>query len=336
MPLQKERAAAAIRIVGQNGQPAVNGVPSETSTIFDVTVAPGGTLTFSPSTVNISVGDTVRWTWAHSGHSVTSGDSTACTADGQFCSPNNTNCSTCVTSNTGFVYEFTFTQAGSFSYHCCVHCAIGMIGAVNVSAASPTANTNSNCNSNRNCNCNCNCNRNANCDTNGDGYAKCDSNRNVGAKWNANSNCNADQYTAQNSTYANAPASPDACTSPITTERVCRRLGESSGHPAAAEQRRARSAAPYRQNEASFWYSGSLLPAVDLRSLRKSRHKRTDRKREPMVLVRPILFASKTAATPAEARGNYHDFSARRGKARAECGNGVYRSNCVAPPCVVF
>src|SRR6516165_3774967 len=126
---------APIRILDQNGQPAVNGIPSRTSTIVDVMVAPGGTLTFNPSTVNISVGDTVRWTWAASGHSVTSGNSTTCTADGMFCSPNNTNCSTCVTSNIGFVYEFTFTQAGNFSYHCCVHCAFGMIGAVNVSAA---------------------------------------------------------------------------------------------------------------------------------------------------------------------------------------------------------
>jgi plastocyanin len=123
-----------IRIVDQNGRPAVSGVPSATSTTVDVTVAPGGTLTFSPSTVNISVGDTVRWTWAASGHSVTSGP-TSCTPDGMFCSPDNMNCSTCVTSSINFVYEFTFTQAGNFSYFCCVHCRFGMIGAVNVSAA---------------------------------------------------------------------------------------------------------------------------------------------------------------------------------------------------------
>ena len=128
-------SGSPLLIVDQNGRPAVSGAPSATSTIVDVMVAPGGTLTFSPSTVNISVGDTVRWTWAASGHSVTSGDSTACTSDGQFCSPNNTNCSTCVTSALGFVYEFTFTQAGNFSYFCCVHCRFGMIGAVNVSAA---------------------------------------------------------------------------------------------------------------------------------------------------------------------------------------------------------
>ena len=41
--------------------------------IFDVAVGPGGGFTFDPDTVNISVGDTVRWTWAGSGHSVTSG-----------------------------------------------------------------------------------------------------------------------------------------------------------------------------------------------------------------------------------------------------------------------
>jgi len=132
------KSGPPVRIVDQNGRPAVSGVPSATSTTVDVTVAPGGTFTFSPSTVNISVGDTVRWTWAASGHSVTSGDSTSCTSDGQFCSPNNTNCSTCVLSNVNFVYEFTFTQAGNFSYFCCAHCVIGMIGAVNVSAASPT------------------------------------------------------------------------------------------------------------------------------------------------------------------------------------------------------
>src|SRR5262249_46759659 len=132
------KTAPPIRVVDQNGRPAVSGVPSATSTTVDVTVGPGGGFTFDPSTVNISVGDTVRWTWASSGHSVTSGNSTSCTADGQFCSPNNTNCSTCVLSNVNFVYEFTFTQAGNFSYFCCAHCALGMTGVVNVAAGSPT------------------------------------------------------------------------------------------------------------------------------------------------------------------------------------------------------
>jgi plastocyanin len=136
--MPNSRSGPLVRIVDQNGRPAISGVPSGGGQTFDVTVAPGGSLTFSPSTVNISVGDTVRWTWAASGHSVTSGDSAACTADGQFCSPSNTNCTTCTLSNLNFVYEFTFTQAGSFSYFCCAHCGLGMTGVVNVAAASPT------------------------------------------------------------------------------------------------------------------------------------------------------------------------------------------------------
>jgi hypothetical protein len=54
------------------------------------------------------------------------------------------------------------------------------------------------------------------------------------------------------------------------------------------------------------------------------------------VFVRPILFASKTAATPAAACANDHDFSACRGKGRTECGNGVYLSNCAAAAWVRF
>lgn len=131
MPLQKQRIAPGIRIVDQNGQPAVSGVPSATSTIVDVTVAPGGTFTFDPSTINISVGDTVRWTWAGSGHSVTSGQ--PCQADSQFCSPNDMNCASLNLSNIGFVYTHTFSQAGTYSYFCQSHCFFGMTGVVNVS-----------------------------------------------------------------------------------------------------------------------------------------------------------------------------------------------------------
>ena len=122
---------APIQIVDQDGRPAVSGVPSATSTIVDVTVAPGGSFTFNPSTVNISVGDTVRWTWAGSGHSVTSGP--PCVADSQYCSPNDMNCASGILSNSGTVYTHTFSQAGAYSYFCAAHCAFGMTGAVNVS-----------------------------------------------------------------------------------------------------------------------------------------------------------------------------------------------------------
>jgi len=131
---QKQTSAHAIHIVDQNGRPVVNGVPSGTGQIFDVSVGLDG-LTFTPPTANISVGDTVRWTWFSNGHSVTSG--TPCTVDGQFCSPDDMNCDQGALSNTNFVYTHTFAQAGTFNYFCFAHCAFGMVGVVNV-AAGPT------------------------------------------------------------------------------------------------------------------------------------------------------------------------------------------------------
>ena len=129
-------AGGAITIVDQNGRIVPDTPTSPTSQIFDVTVGPNGMLMFSPNTVTISVGDTVRWTWGSSHHSVTSG--TPCTVDGQFCSPNDTNCSAGTLSNIGFVYEHTFTVAGTFSYFCHLHCSLGMTGTVNVVSGSAT------------------------------------------------------------------------------------------------------------------------------------------------------------------------------------------------------
>jgi plastocyanin len=106
------RVAESLRIVDQNGKPAVSGVPSATSTIVDVTVGQG--FAFVPSTMNIGTGDTVRWTWASSGHSVTSG--IPCVPEGQFCSPDNMNCQAGTLSDAGAVYEHTFTQSGTYSY----------------------------------------------------------------------------------------------------------------------------------------------------------------------------------------------------------------------------
>ena len=125
---------AVIKIVDQHGRQVPSGTRlAGSGQIFDVTVGPtGNKLRFVPDTLTISVGDTVRWTWGSDEHSVTSGDSGSCTADGQFCSPDNTNCDAGILSNTGFVYEHTFTQAGSFSYFCHLHCAAGMTGVITV------------------------------------------------------------------------------------------------------------------------------------------------------------------------------------------------------------
>ena len=105
-------------------------MPSGTGQVFDVAVGQGGDV-FVPDTLNISVGDTVRWTWAESGHSVTSGP--PCAADSQYCSPDDNNCAAGILSNVGTVYEHTFAEPGSYSYHCVAHCVIGMRGVINVS-----------------------------------------------------------------------------------------------------------------------------------------------------------------------------------------------------------
>jgi plastocyanin len=92
-----------------------------------VTVAPGGQHVFDPAIVNINAGDTVEWTWADSFHTVTSGS--PCTQDSLF--------------NSGFLnpgdkFSFTFTTAGTYDYFCIPHCSMGMVGTVNVAAATPT------------------------------------------------------------------------------------------------------------------------------------------------------------------------------------------------------
>jgi plastocyanin len=97
----------------------------------DVMVGQNGN-TFTPATVNINVGDTVRWIWSSVNHTVNSGS--GCTADGSFCSPSDTSCDSNPASGTGAIYSHTFNQAGSFSYFCRIHCFSGMTGTVVVSS----------------------------------------------------------------------------------------------------------------------------------------------------------------------------------------------------------
>jgi plastocyanin len=131
----KKRGLPAVRIVDQHGRHLRSGRRLAGSQVFDVAVGPiGNKLRFVPDTLNISVGDTVRWSWGSDNHSVTSG--TSCTADEEFCSPDNMNCDTGILSNTGFVYEHTLTQAGSYSYFCALHCFAEMTGVINVTQPS--------------------------------------------------------------------------------------------------------------------------------------------------------------------------------------------------------
>ncbi len=86
--------------------------------------------TFSPASLTIQAGDTVRWVWSSSGHSVVSGSNG--NADNRFCSPSNTGCADPPLSNSGATYEHTFAQPGNFPYYCSVHFSIGMTGTVRV------------------------------------------------------------------------------------------------------------------------------------------------------------------------------------------------------------
>jgi plastocyanin len=104
--------------------------PKASAATVDVTVAPNGNLVFSPSSVTINPGDTVRWTWAATFHSTTSG------IPGM---PNGIWDSSIL--NQGATFTHTFNSAGSFPYYCTPHggCC-GMVGMVTVASAtqSPT------------------------------------------------------------------------------------------------------------------------------------------------------------------------------------------------------
>jgi len=97
------------------------------ATTFDVSVASGG-LRFSPSTVTIQVGDTVKWTWVGGGHSSTSG--TPGSPDGNWNSG---------ILSSGATFSHTFDAAGTFPYYCTPHGACcGMVGSVTVNAPTPS------------------------------------------------------------------------------------------------------------------------------------------------------------------------------------------------------
>jgi plastocyanin len=130
-------AACSSSSNGDSGNPADGGGNTDSGSPSDaggqtvaVQVGSGGQLSFSPAAVTIHVGDTVQWTFASSGHTVTSGS--GCGADNKFCSPNDTNCGNGATSASGATYSHTFTTAGTFPYFCEIHCGSGMTGTVTV------------------------------------------------------------------------------------------------------------------------------------------------------------------------------------------------------------
>jgi plastocyanin len=105
------------------------GTPTDTGAAMPtVMVGPG--LSFSPSALTITAGQTVRWVWAGSGHNVVSGMNG--TPNNVFCSTSDTGCAAAPTSTTGTVYMHTFPTAGSFPYFCAPHSGAGMVGTITV------------------------------------------------------------------------------------------------------------------------------------------------------------------------------------------------------------
>jgi len=104
------------------------------ATTVTVQVAPNSDLSFSPSSVSIQAGDTVRWVWSSGQmpHSVTSGAN--CFSDDKFDSG--------LHQSNNFTFSFTFPNAGTFPYHCIPHCDDGMTGTVTVSNPTQTVTTN--------------------------------------------------------------------------------------------------------------------------------------------------------------------------------------------------
>jgi plastocyanin len=93
------------------------------------------------STTTINVGDTVKWHWSASDHSVTSG---TCTQGGgaygeSNCTPNSLFDSGI--QNSGFTFDGPFPIAGSFPYYCQVHGSMGMTGLIVVRNSVPSCGT---------------------------------------------------------------------------------------------------------------------------------------------------------------------------------------------------
>lgn len=95
---------------------------------IDVEVGPNGQTLFSPFFVSIQPGDTVKWTWKGSHHSVTAG-----TPD------NHTGLFDSGIQSGGFTFSYTFNNPGTYAYHCDPHASCcGMVGSVTVAGSTPT------------------------------------------------------------------------------------------------------------------------------------------------------------------------------------------------------
>jgi len=101
---------------------------SASATVYDVKIGLNGTNTYDPQNLTIKVGDAVRFVWVSGTHPTMSDSSPAAWATFTP-SAGNTN------------QTFTFSQVGSFGYHCTAHAFqsgngyAGMIGNITVQTA---------------------------------------------------------------------------------------------------------------------------------------------------------------------------------------------------------
>ncbi len=112
---------------GGGGGSSGNAAASTVEVVACNTVTPSATVNatagnaFSPTSVTIPANGVVQWTTSSNiDHTVTSGSGG--TADGKFNEALNPGTSVCL----------KFTTAGSYSYFCTFHVAMGMIGSVTV------------------------------------------------------------------------------------------------------------------------------------------------------------------------------------------------------------
>ena len=104
--------------------------------VVDVSAGPEGRLRFRPDTVEIGVGDTVRWTFDSPGHNVTTlpGSSEKVSVpDGAEPFASYEGDQHFAINEVGSTYEHTFTVAGEYVYVCAPHADQGMVGTVVVS-----------------------------------------------------------------------------------------------------------------------------------------------------------------------------------------------------------
>jgi len=96
------------------------------ATTFNVTVQ---NIVFTPSSISVTVGDTVKWTWINGSHTTTcNGTSLTSRPSGAASWSANINSSTPT-------FSYVVTVAGTYNYKCNPHGTSGMVGVINAAPA---------------------------------------------------------------------------------------------------------------------------------------------------------------------------------------------------------